>query len=156
MAAPLPRLPWASRRATSLTNGIRFGVPSACDKRLLKFRAGALHNVSPLRRFLLDQSRELLGRPAGGVVANLLVARFEEIRLDCAVDGGVELIDNRARRAGWRRDAEPYRGFITGNAGLSDRRQLGEAGRTLRAGDGQRPDTLLPGMRRDGREALEH
>src|SRR5262249_60608368 len=36
------------------------------------------------------------------------------------------------------------------------RSQLGEAGRTLRTADAQRPDGLLPRMRRNGREALEH
>jgi hypothetical protein len=98
---------------------------------LLQFRAGALHDVGPFRRFFLDQGRELLRRPPGRFVADLLIARFEEVRVNSAVNVGVELVDDRARRAGWRCDAEPYRCFITGNTSLSDCRQVGEGGRTL-------------------------
>src|SRR5215207_206746 len=137
MASPRPCvLPFLLPMASALA------FQSACHKRLLQFRAGALHDVGPFRRFLLDEGRELLRRPAGRLVADLLIARFEDVRADCAVDGGVELIDDRARRGGWRHDAEPYRRFITGNAGLSDRPQVGESGRTLRTADAQRPDGL--------------
>src|SRR5581483_8446302 len=106
--------------------------------------------------FLPDERRELLRRPAGRLVADLLIECSEGVSLDCAVDGSVQLVDDRARRAGWRRDPEPYRRRITGNATLRDRRQLREAGRTLRTADAQRADGPLPGVRRDGREALEH
>src|SRR5215216_879885 len=116
MASPRPCVGLSIRFSDATASALAFQV--AWHKRLLQFRAGALHDVGPFRRFLLDESRELLRRPAGWLVADLLIARFEEVRADCAVDSGVELIDDRARRAGGRHDAEPYRRFITGNAGL--------------------------------------
>src|SRR6185437_7872547 len=50
-------------------------------------RSGAFHTTDPFRRLLRDQGRDLLRRPAGRLVADWLITRFEAVRLDPVVDG---------------------------------------------------------------------
>src|SRR5216684_2995099 len=86
----------------------------------LRLQSRRLHHLRPFLDVLAQIGVEL-GRRHDERNRALLVPGFLHVgAADRLVDLGVELIDDRLRRAGRRHDAEPDRRFVARHAGLGD------------------------------------
>ena len=105
-------------------------------------------------------ARRYLSNSAGvmmiGTAPCLAQASFVSALGQRLVDLGVELVDDRLRRAGRRHDAEPDGGLVARQAGLGDGRHVRQHGRARRAGGAERPHLAGLDVRRHGGDGVEH
>src|SRR5829696_5448450 len=123
---------------------------------LLHLGAGELHHLRPFLDVVAQVFAELGRRhlQRHGALPCPVVAHLGSAQH--LADLGVELVDDRLRRAGRRHEAEPDRRLVAGDAGLGDRRHVGQDARARQPGDAERPH--LPGLdvRRHRGDGVDH
>src|SRR5512138_3741560 len=86
---------------------MRGGSRSTPMPALAQTDIGVLHDLAPPRHLLIDEAAELLWRGRSGLDVELLEAGNDIRIAQRGVDSGIELLNNRRRRAVRHEDAIP-------------------------------------------------
>jgi hypothetical protein len=105
---------------------------------------------------LRTRARNSSGVPPSASVSSLPEALEHERRRERLADLGVQPRNDLARQVRRRDDAAPGDGLIAGDAGLVQRRQVGEQRRAARPGDGDAAHPAGARVRADRRNVVEH
>src|SRR5215207_1691297 len=116
-SATLEKGKGGSRRETLVS---LFGVHSRSDDGecagawlpSLSLYPSSSYHLAPLRDLVLHERGVLLGRVADRIGAKTFQLLLDVRRIDCAHHLGVQLVDDRPRRLGGRRDAEERSHFV--------------------------------------------